>query len=140
MPHRNFPHPRPGIVYLLAAVAISQASCASNGTSNALTKWRGTGNEQRNLFLGTTAEILKNDKIIVEYLQAALEENDPAFFVKAVGNVAPAKGMARVAQNGRVGRQNLYKALSGKRDLRVSTLMKVLGSLGIQLAVVPKPV
>ena len=36
-----------------------------------------------------TAEILKNDKIIVEYLQAALEENDPAFFVKAVGNVAP---------------------------------------------------
>ena len=84
-----------------------------------------------------TAEILKNDKIIVEYLQAALEENDPAFFVKAVGNVARAKGMTQVAQNGRVGRQNLYKALSGKRDLRVSTLMKVLGSLGIQLAVVP---
>ena len=25
-----------------------------------------------------TAEILKNDKIILEYLQAALEENDPA--------------------------------------------------------------
>ena len=84
-----------------------------------------------------TAEILKNDKIILEYLQAALEENDPAFFVKAVGNVARAKGMTRVAQNGRVGRQNLYKALSGKRDLRVSTLMEVLGSLGLQLAVVP---
>ena len=87
-----------------------------------------------------TAEILKNDKIIAEYLQAALEENDPAFFVKAVGNVARAKGMTQVAQNGRAlgssepisgSSENLYKALSGKRDLRVSTLMKVLGSLGI---------
>ena len=39
-----------------------------------------------------SAEFLTNDETIIEYLQAAVEENDPAFFMKAVGNVARAKG------------------------------------------------
>ena len=38
-----------------------------------------------------SAELLNDDETIVEYLKAALEENDPAFFVKAIGNVARAK-------------------------------------------------
>ncbi|MYE83578.1 MAG: hypothetical protein F4X36_17400 [Gammaproteobacteria bacterium] len=37
------------------------------------------------------AEFLRDRETIVEYLQAALEENDPKFFVKALGNVARAK-------------------------------------------------
>ena len=82
-----------------------------------------------------TAEILKSDKIIAEYLRAALEENDPAFFVKAVGNVARAKGMSSIAQEAQLGRQNLYKALSGERDPRLGTLMKVLDTFGVRLTV-----
>ena len=44
-----------------------------------------------------TAELLTDDEMIIEYLRAALEENDPGFFTKAVGNVARAKGMTSIA-------------------------------------------
>ena len=85
-----------------------------------------------------TAEFLTDDEIIVEYLKAALEEDDPAFFMKAVGNVARAKGMAAIAQETNLGRPSLYKALSGERDPRIGTVMKVLAALDIQLTVAPK--
>ncbi len=42
------------------------------------------------------AEFLTDDEVIVEYLKAALEEDDPAFFMKAIGNVARAKGMTTI--------------------------------------------
>ena len=34
-----------------------------------------------------------DDEVIVKYLKAALEENDPAFFVKATGNAAGPKSL-----------------------------------------------
>ena len=85
-----------------------------------------------------TAEFLTDDDAIIAYLQAALAEDDPAFFVKAVGNVARAKGMTAIAQEAQLGRASLYKALSGDRDPRLGTVMQVLGALGVQLAVAPK--
>lgn len=85
-----------------------------------------------------SAEVLTDDEAIIEYLQAALEENDPAFFMKALGNVARAKGITSIAQKAQLGRQNLYNALSGKRNPRVDTLVKILDALGFQLTVTPK--
>ena len=74
------------------------------------------------------AEVLTDEEAIIEYLEAALEENDPEFFVKAVG-------MAAVAREAQLGRPSLYKALSGERDPRIGTVMKVLDALGIRLSV-----
>ena len=51
-----------------------------------------------------SAEVLDDDTVIIEYLQAALEEDDPELFVKAVGNVARAMGMTTVAQETQMGR------------------------------------
>ena len=85
-----------------------------------------------------SAEFLEDDATRIAYLQAALEENDPAFFVKAVGTVARAIGMTTVAQETHLGRPSLYKALSGERDPRIGTVMKVLGALGVRLTVAPK--
>lgn len=85
-----------------------------------------------------TAEFLQDHETIVEYLQAALEENDPEFFVRALGSVARAKGMTSIAEQAQLGRQSLYKALSGDRDPRIGTLMKVLDAVGVQLTVVGK--
>ena len=87
-----------------------------------------------------SAELLTDDEVIIEYLKAALEENDPAFFIKAVGNVARAKGMTAIAEETQLGRPSLYKALSGERDPRIGTVMKVLSALGIQLTIAPKQV
>ena len=85
-----------------------------------------------------SAELLTDDEVVIEYLKAALEENDPAFFMKAVGNVARAKGMTSIAQETQLGRPSLYKTLSGERDPRIGTVMKVLDALGIQLTIAPK--
>ena len=85
-----------------------------------------------------SAELLTDDEMVIEYLKAALEENDPAFFTKAVGNVARAKGMTSIAQEARLGRPSLYKALSGERNPRIGTVMKVLKAIGVQLTVESK--
>ena len=82
-----------------------------------------------------SVEILDDDEMIVEYLKAALEENAPEFFVKAIGNVARAMGMTNLAEETQLGRSSLYKALSGERDPRIGTVMKVLGALGVRLSV-----
>ena len=55
--------------------------------------------------------------------------------MKAVGNVARAKGMTSIAEEAQLGHESLYKALSGERDPRIGTVMKVLGALGIRLTV-----
>ena len=82
-----------------------------------------------------TAEFLTDDELIIEYLNAALDEDDPAFFIKAVGNVARAKGMTTISEETQLGRPSLYKALSGERDPRIGTVMKVLAALGIQITI-----
>ena len=55
--------------------------------------------------------------------------------MKAVGNVARAKGMTSIAEEAQLGRESLYKTLSGERDPRIGTVMKVLDALGIRLTV-----
>ena len=80
-----------------------------------------------------SAEVLDDDQVIIEYLQAALEEDDPELFVKAVGNVARAMGMTAVAHE-----TSEPEALSGERDPRIGTVMRVLGALGVRLTVVSK--
>ena len=85
-----------------------------------------------------SAELLTDDEMIIEYLKAALEENDPAYFAKAVGNVARARGMTAIAEETQLGRPSLYKTLSGERDPRIGTVMKVLATLDVQLTIEPK--
>ena len=94
--------------------------------------------DKENYTAWDSAEFLTDDDIIIEYLKAALEENDPAFFMKAIGNVARAKGMSTIAQETHLGRPSLYKALSGERNPRIGTVMKVLAALDIQLTIAPR--
>ncbi len=80
-------------------------------------------------------DFLDSDEALVEYLNVALETNDPKYFTKALGNVARAKGMSSVSEDTGLGRQSLYRALSGEGNPRIDTLFKVLESLDIRLAV-----
>ncbi len=56
----------------------------------------------------------------------------------AVANIAKARGMSQLAKDAGLGRESLYKALSPGSQPRYSTIMKVLGALGVSLRVVPK--
>lgn len=83
------------------------------------------------------ADYLDSEEAIAEFLTAALEENDPEFFQKALGEVAKARGMAQVAERAGVGRESLYKSLSAEGNPRFSTVVDVLDALGFKLVVTP---
>ncbi|MES2017230.1 MAG: addiction module antidote protein [Pseudomonadota bacterium] len=85
-----------------------------------------------------SAEHLKTDQDIALYFQACLEEagDDTAFIVKALGNIARARGMTYVAAGTGLGRESLYKALSGEANPSFDTIVKVMRVLGLQFQVV----
>jgi probable addiction module antidote protein len=55
----------------------------------------------------------------------------------ALGDIARAKGMTQVARDTGLGRESLYKALSPDGNPELSTLLKVVAALGLQLRAVP---
>lgn len=79
------------------------------------------------------AEYLDTPKAIVAYLEAAFEDGDPALVAAALGDIARAKGMTKLARQTGVTREALYKALSPSGDPRLSTFLGVMKALGIRL-------
>ena len=66
------------------------------------------------------------------YLEACLEEagDDAVFIAKALGTIARAKGMTQLAKETGLGRESLYKALSGEGNPSFATILKVVSALG----------
>jgi len=85
-------------------------------------------------------EHLKTDEDMALYLEACLEEagDDPAFIAKALGDIARAKGMSKLARDTGLGRESLYKALSGEGNPSFATILKVINALGVQLHAAPR--
>ena len=84
-----------------------------------------------------SAEHLKTEEDMQAYLQACIEEsnNDAAFIAKALGNIARAKGMAQLSKDTGLGRESLYKALSGEVSPSFDTVIKVIKALNLRLAI-----
>ena len=86
------------------------------------------------------ADHLKTEEDMVAYLEAALEEADPALGAAALGDIARAKGMTQVARDAGLGRESLYKALSPSGNPEFSTILKVVSALGLRLHAAPAAV
>ena len=71
-------------------------------------------------------------------LEAALEENDPEFLFKIIGDIARSKGMAQIAKDLNLNRESLYRSLSQEGNPSFVTIVKVLDILGFQLSVKQK--
>jgi probable addiction module antidote protein len=82
------------------------------------------------------AEHLETKEDIVAYLEAALEDADPALVVAALGDIARSRGMTNIARETGLGRESLYKALSTEGNPEFATVLKVLKALGLRLQVV----
>ena len=82
-----------------------------------------------------SAEHLNTEEDRALYLEACLQEagDDAAFIVKALGNIARAKGVSQLSRDTGLGRESLYKALSGEGNPSFATILKVTSALGIQL-------
>jgi probable addiction module antidote protein len=83
------------------------------------------------------ADHLENEEDMAAYLEAALEDGDPALVAAALGDIARAKGMSQVARDAGLGRESLYKALSATGNPEFATVLRVVAALGLQLHATP---
>ncbi len=80
-------------------------------------------------------EDLKDADYSAKYLSAAIRDSREAFLVALRDVVEARKGMAKVAREAGVNRENLYRLLSEDGNPRLSSLHAVLETLGLQLFV-----
>jgi len=83
--------------------------------------------------LWDAAEHLESEEDMAAYLEAALEDGDPAVVAAALGDIARAKGMTQIAREAGLGRESLYKALSPEGNPELATVLKVVRALGLRL-------
>ena len=81
------------------------------------------------------AEHLRTPEEMAAYLDAWLEEapDDVSGIARALGDIARAKGMSQLAKETGLGRESLYKALSGEGNPSFGTILKVMHALGLKL-------
>lgn len=83
------------------------------------------------------SEFLNEPEAIAEFITSALESGDSAVVLDALGVVARARGMTQIANGAGVSRQSLYRALREEGNAELSTVLKVLGALGVTLEARP---
>lgn len=83
------------------------------------------------------ADYLDSNEMIAEYLNTVLEEGDDNEIVTAIGYIAKAIGMTKIAKETGMSRPSLYKALSEGAKPQFSTILKVLKAVGGQIHINP---
>jgi probable addiction module antidote protein len=80
---------------------------------------------------------LKTEEDMSLYLEAMIEESggDPSSIAVALGDIARAKGMVKVAKAAGLNRESLYKALSPDGNPEFATVLKVIKALGLEFHV-----
>jgi probable addiction module antidote protein len=84
-----------------------------------------------------TADYLKTRKDIRHYLEACLEDGDPALVAAALGDIARARNMSALAREVGMTRAGLYKALSADGNPSFVTVAKVARALGLRITIQP---
>lgn len=85
------------------------------------------------------ADYLDSNEMIAEYLNTVLEEGDDTELITAIGHIAKAIGMTKIAEETGMSRPSLYKALSEGAKPQFATIMKVLKAVGGQIHINPLP-
>lgn len=79
------------------------------------------------------AEDLRSDEDIAIFMAEAFETEDVAYIAHALGVVARAKGMAQIAEQTGLSREQLYRSFSQNGNPTLKTTLAVMKALGIQL-------
>ena len=66
-------------------------------------------------------------------MSAVIEDGDSKLLLAAIGDIAKARGMAKIATDSGLGRESLYKALNPESKPRFETILRVLNSLGVKI-------
>ena len=79
------------------------------------------------------AEDLTSDEAIAIFMAEAFETNDVSYIAHALGVVARAKGMAEIAGQTGLSREQLYRSFSENGNPTLKTTLAVMKALGIEL-------
>ncbi|MBB1250435.1 addiction module antidote protein [Rhizobium sp. G21] len=83
------------------------------------------------------AEYLNSDEARTYFLDDAFETGDPGYIAHAIGIVARAAGMSRLASETGLAREALYRSFSEEGNPSLKSLLAVLAALGYRLTVAP---
>jgi probable addiction module antidote protein len=84
-----------------------------------------------------TADYLRNEEEIAAYLDAVMEDGDPSLIAAALGDVARARNISKLARDTGMSREGIYRALSGEGNPSFATILKIAEALGLRLSFQP---
>ena len=79
------------------------------------------------------AEDLVSDAAMATFMAEAFETNDAGYVAHALGVIARAKGMAQIAGQTGLSREQLYRSFSENGNPTLKTTLAVMNALGIEL-------
>jgi probable addiction module antidote protein len=79
------------------------------------------------------AEDLRSEADYAIFMGEAFKTGDSAYVAHALGVVARAKGMAQIAEQTGLSREQLYRSFSASGNPTLKTTLAVMKALGIQL-------
>ena len=82
------------------------------------------------------ANYLTSQELITEYINQVLADGDTDELLEAIGHIARARSMTRVAKETGLQRESLYKSLKAGANPKFDTVVKVLNSFGVKLQAV----
>ena len=78
-------------------------------------------------------DYLDSEEAIAAYLSAVMEENDPDLLIAALGDIARARGIAKLAEDSGLNRESLYKALRPGAKPRFDTIFRIMKAMNIKM-------
>lgn len=81
---------------------------------------------------------LRDPDFASAYIMSAIVENDLGFLPIALGDVAKAHGISKLADETGINRRTLYKIFDKEGNPSFESVMQIAESLGLELQVKPK--
>mgnify|MGYP000718164011 CR=1 FL=1 len=88
---------------------------------------------KKNIYDYDPAAALDSPEAIAIFMADAFETGDAAYIAKALGVVARAKGMAEIARETGLSREQLYRSFSENGNPTLKTTLTVMQAIGIDM-------
>lgn len=79
------------------------------------------------------AEALTSDEAIDLFMKDAFESGDAGYIAHALGVVARAKGMSKIAEETGLAREALYRSLASDGNPTLKSMLTIMHALGLEL-------
>lgn len=81
---------------------------------------------------------LKDSEFASAYLTSAILDSDLEFLTLALGDVAKAHGLSKIAENTGINRRTLYKVFDKEGNPSFGLVSQIMNGLGLEIEVRPK--